>query len=240
MMKRPHFLIRYLIEGILIFGSVYGAFLLEDYRSRAEQENVFNKRWSGLISSMSDDSVKFTDILYSMDGEGFYSNVNLNKWINQDSLVIANYDAMIARGELRPIIEAIKSFNYWPMSWTEEAPYYVDIIENHPDHFLEVCEENPELCQWLDSYSQYHKRIDRYNRYTRELYIQFWDEFRNLYPFPEIASSADSLNMAKDFRSRNYILDRYRHCNVVMRPAIESIVELNKKIVPVLKEIDLD
>jgi len=53
-------------------------------------------------------------------------------------------------------------------------------------------------------------------------------------------NSTDSLAMAKDFRSRNYILDRYRHCNSVMLPTIESIVELNKKITPALREIDLN
>ena len=62
--KLPQLLLRYIVEGVLIFVSVYGAFLLEDYRSKSEQKEIFRNRWKGLINSISTDSIKFTDMLH--------------------------------------------------------------------------------------------------------------------------------------------------------------------------------
>ncbi len=238
-MKPNHFLFRYIVEGVLIFGSVFGAFLLEDYRSESEQKQIFVKRWSSLINSTSNEVQKFTDLLDGSDENGFNHELGVYEWVNQDSALLDNYDHLIRKGEVRPIIETLQTFGYWAMSLTEEAPYYRDILENHPDLYLEVCLENPQVCEWLDLYFQYHRRIDRYNRYCRELYIKYWDNMNDQYPVPEIAAFSDSLAVARDFRSHNFLLRRYKHSNTFTRPTIESMIELNKKLTPALREVDL-
>ena len=77
--KLPQLLLRYIVEGVLIFVSVYGAFLLEDYRSKSEQKEIFRNRWKGLINSISTDSIKFTDMLHDIDDR---ANINLRSKMN--------------------------------------------------------------------------------------------------------------------------------------------------------------
>ena len=169
--KPPQLLFRYIVEGVLIFVSVYGAFLLEDYRSKSEQKEIFRNRWKGLINSISTDSLKFNDMLHNIDDR---ANINLYEWFNRDSTILAEYDQLISDGDIRPIIEAVGSPRYWAMSYTEEPSFYQDIIDNHPDHYMEVCLESPQICEWLDLYFQYHRRIDRFNRFSREMHIGYW------------------------------------------------------------------
>ena len=80
-MKKPHFLIRYLIEGVLIFASVYGAFLLEDHRSKKEQEQLFAKRWSGLIKWIEIDSQKLSALTNGMTISPLDGGEGLNYWV---------------------------------------------------------------------------------------------------------------------------------------------------------------
>lgn len=239
-MKSPHFIIRYLIEGVLIFGSVYGAFLLEDHRSQTEQEQLFAKRWAGLIQSLSNDSLKLTALLYDTDNSGLFNpDLGIYNWVEKDSLVLANYERLLRSENVSPIIEGIQAHYFWAMSYIEPAPYYQDIIDNHPDIYLEICSVNPQLCEGLDTYFQYHSRIDRYNRYTREKQIEFSYELDRSFPNPRVATHTDSLAIANDFRSRNYLLNRQRHINTFTLPAIVFMLELNGKMYPSLRDFDL-
>jgi len=239
-MKPPKFLFRYIIEAVLIFGSVYGAFLLEDYRAKSEQHQVFAKRWIGLINSIASDSLKLTALLHNSGEVGVFPTMSVYGGVEHDSALLANYEYLISKEDAQTIIESLKSFRYWAMSYTEQEPYYQDIIENHPDLYLEICLENPQVCEWLDIYFQYHRRIDRYNRHTREIHIRFWDELSNSYPIPGTANFSDSLALAKDFRSRNYLFNRHRHNKSFTLPSIESMIQLNNKLYPVLLEVDLN
>ncbi len=239
-MKPPKILFRYVVEGVLIFGSVYGAFLLEDHRSKNEQEQLFAKRWSGLINAIEKDSLKITVLLTGIDKAGLFDQENgLNSWVFQDSLVLSNYENMIREGNVYPIVESVQSHYFWALSYFEPTPYFQDIIENHPDIYLEICSENSGLCESLDTYFQYHRRIDRYNRYTREMQIKFSGELDSRYPNPRVASSSDSMAIAKDFRSRNYILNRHRHHKTFTLPTARSMLNLNRNLYPELKAFDL-
>ena len=232
--KLPQLLLRYIVEGVLIFVSVYGAFLLEDYRSKSEQKEIFRNRWKGLINSISTDSIKFTDMLHDIDDR---ANINLNEWLNRDSTILADYDQLIGDKNIRPIIEAVGSSRYWAMSYTEEPPFYQDIIDNHPDHYMEVCLESPQICEWLDLYFQYHRRIDRFNRFAREMHIGYWGKIQDSYAVPKVASAADSIGLAGDFRSLNYLVARHNHSKNLTLPTVRDLVELNKKLSPALRDV---
>jgi len=239
-MKPPKILLRYFVEAVLIFSSVYGAFLLEDHRAKSEQEQLFAKRWDGLINSIEKDSLKLAVLLTGIDKTGLFDQeTGLNSWVFRDSVVLLNYENTIRNGNIYPIVDAVMSHHFWALSYFEPTPYFQDIIENHPDIYLDICSENAQLCESLDTYFQYHRRIDRYNRYTREMQIIFWTELDSEYPNPRVASYADSLAIAKDFRSRNYILNRYRHNQSFTLPTVKAILNLNKEISPVLRAFDL-
>lgn len=240
--KLPKLLFRYIVEGVLIFVSVYGAFLLEDYRSKSEQKEIFSNRWEGLINSMSTDSLKFRDLLYDIDVSNIMDQdestfLNINEWLKRDSTVLADYDDLIDKGDIRPIIEAVRSGLYWPMSYIGEPTFFQDIIDNHPDHYLEVCKERPQLCEWLDLYIQYYKRIDRFNRFSREMHITYWGKISDSYL---LAGPVDTMGIAKDFRSRNYLSGRFRHSSKLTLPTLEAIVELNKKLASALRDFDME
>lgn len=69
--------------------------------------------------------------------------------------------------------------------------------------------------------------------------IRFSTELDDRYPNPKVASSSDSLAIAKDFRSRNYILNRYRHNRTFTFPTVKAMLKLNKRLVPELRAFDL-
>ena len=234
--RLPRLLFRYIVEGVLIFVSVYGAFLLEDYRSKSEHKEIFRNRWIGLRNSISSDSLKFTAMLHDIDDR---SHVNLYEWLQQDSIILEEYVQLISNGDIRPIIEAVRSFRYWAMSYTEASPFFRDIMDNHPDYYMEVCMENPQMCEWLDLYYQYYEQIDRFNRFTREMHIEYWGKIKDSYAVPEVASSADSMRIARDFRTRNYLVARHTHSRNYTIRVVEAIVELNQKLSPALRDIDL-
>ena len=239
-MKFPTYLLRYIVEAILIFGSVYGAFLLEDYRSISERKNEFVKRWESMIKSLSTDSVRISTVLYGARDDAMLENLGLHRWQMEDSIFLANYDHYIESNNLQPVIASVGAQHYWAMSYTDPAPYYQDILENHPDLYLSVCEADPRICEWLDIYSQLHKTIDRLNRFAREMHISYWGKILDSYRAPEIArSDADILAIASDVLSVNHVQARYTHHKNVTVPTLDYMLKLNIEMTPVLKEFRL-
>lgn len=112
-MKPPKILLRYFVEAVLIFGSVYGAFLLEDHRAKTEQEQLFAKRWDGLINSIEKDSLKLAVLLTGIDKTGLFDQATgLSNWVFQDSVVLTNYGNMTNNGNIYPIVEAVLSHHF--------------------------------------------------------------------------------------------------------------------------------
>ena len=69
------------------------------------------------------------------------------------------------------------------------------------------------------------------------MHIGYWGKIQDSYAVPKVASAADSIGLAGDFRSLNYLVARHNHSKNLTLPTIRDLVELNKKLSPALRDI---
>ena len=81
-------LVNYLIEMAIIFGSVYGAFLLEAKRTRNFERETLIGKLEMLSNEVYKDSLKFHDFYEDIDNAKWKANVNLWENVYYDSLAI--------------------------------------------------------------------------------------------------------------------------------------------------------
>ena len=125
---------RLIVEGLLIFGSVYGAFLLEDRRSKKFEREVLRDKLIAHLKVMKLDSITFDQRLGSSETK---ANIGLIKSIENHKMVLA----YLKKGAKSDLMEAYQIHRNNELFWriiqsaTKSEHQLENILENY-EHLL--------------------------------------------------------------------------------------------------------
>lgn len=160
-----------LVEAILIFLSVYGAFLLEDKRTRDNNTKVLIEKLQQLKEEIQRDSLRFSDMVKPI-GQSQYS-LNIPTAIKADSIVTHHLQSDTPN-QVEIILQQKDIWLFISQHWIEESPTYDFLIRNYLQN---IKLRETEL--FLESYyrtrrailahnSDYQNNYDRMTRYFDE------------------------------------------------------------------------
>ncbi len=117
-----------LVEAVLIFLSVYGAFLLEDKRTRDNNTKVLIEKLLQLKEEIQRDSLRFSDMVKPI-GQSQYS-LNIPTTIKADSIV-THHLQNDTPNRLEIILQQKDTWLFISQHWIEESPTYDFLIRNY-------------------------------------------------------------------------------------------------------------
>jgi hypothetical protein len=241
--KIPGFVGRYVFEAVLIFGSVYGAFLLENQRAVSFERKIFIEELKILAQEIYFDSIKFHDFYEDIDSDsGFAGDVdlwffeqNLNyafeKLLREDSMAYDSIFSMLYNGNL--IAPWEKSYFE---DWDSETSTYANVRSKN-ELFI-----NKVIINELKQYMRYRTEITTIN--DDELAIGHEVIFEDLLTEYKVHNMTmkdkqEFLNRAKIFNildnlnyANSYILDVSREITKYsgkLRLSIQKEIEAQKK-----------
>lgn len=160
-----------LIEAVLIFLSVYGAFLLEDKRTRDVNTKVLIGKLEQLKSEIRRDSLRFSDMLQPPEESLF--KINIPATIAVDSMIIQHLLVNLPNR-----FELIRTYpDPWISigdQWIAESPNYDFLLRNYLQNItLRDTEAN------LEAYFRTRRAIVEFNekyRFNYERMTEYFDE----------------------------------------------------------------
>lgn len=117
-----------LIEAVFIFLSVYGAFLLEDKRTRDNNTKVLIEKLLQLKEEIERDSLRFVDMIQP-PGQSRHS-LNIPSTLKADSIVIEHL-LRDNPNRLELVLEQKNTWLFISQHWIEESPTYDFLIRNY-------------------------------------------------------------------------------------------------------------
>ncbi len=230
-------LLGYLLEAILIFGSVYGAFLLEARRSTAFEREQLVGFLEVLVDELKSEELKFHDMYEDIDSAGyFHGDLELYNDIKYDTLAIQllesnksyRFDTVFHYYSNSKILNTIdtKYFRSWE---TEQST--LSQVFNFKHLFLQE-----ETLWFLNAYNDSRELIIQINLENIELNKRLIEEFDT-----EIVFYGQNITpiQAREFVSSSLFLNtlyRRRHSDFRMYAEAKGLANFSPKLINKLEE----
>lgn len=194
----------YTIEAVLIFLSIFGAFLLEERRSNNFERKLLIGQLEVLLEDLRIDSLKFHDMYEDIDSEEFFGNLNLYEDIVFDSMAI-KLILLKNHSRVYGMFENDSLFNYWVEPWTLETPSYESIISNYQWLVIGNC-----FVSSMESYFRFRRSITSNNGKSIELRSQMISELSQKYQlYDPFISESDMKSIIESPTFKNSLIQDY-------------------------------
>lgn len=215
------FLVRYLFEGVMIFSSVFGAFVLEDRRSKNFERELLLGKLEVLNEELILDSIKFHD-MYEVLDESWQDRVDLNQMLKEDSILMAHY---LQGSNLTDQEIFWRFFNRaWAKEWTIESPIYESIIED----YSYLIQNEITLSDLSYYYRLRRSFIDRndFIRANEESLLEYFSD--KLVYLPPLVNPNDYSTIVNSAKFKNAAMTtRFEHLNMSFE--VKELVEVNSQ-----------